>query len=39
MGLIKDSRSMVNSISTPSAPFAFENILTPNTFNLEIEVS
>lgn len=37
--LDEDLESMVDSISMPNAPFISENIATPNTLDLEIEVA
>lgn len=37
--LDEDLESMVDSISMPNAPSISENIATPNTLDLEIEVA
>jgi hypothetical protein len=37
--LIKDSRSIVCSISTPIEPFASKNITTPSDLNEEIKIT
>jgi hypothetical protein len=37
--LDEDLESMVDSISMPNAPSISENIATPNTLDLEVEVA
>jgi hypothetical protein len=36
MGLIKDSRPMVGSISTLCSPYTFENIATPSKLDMGV---
>jgi hypothetical protein len=37
--LIENSRLVVGSISTPSGPFAFENMATPSDLDEEVEIA
>ncbi len=37
--LVKDFGSIVGSISTPSGPFAFESITTPNDLDEEAKIT
>jgi hypothetical protein len=39
MGLTKDSRLLVNSISALNGPFAFESITTQSNLDLNIDVA
>jgi hypothetical protein len=39
MGLTKDSKLLVNSISTLNGPFAFESITTQSNLDLNIDVA
>jgi hypothetical protein len=37
--LVENSRLVVGLILTPSGPFAFENIATPNDLDEEVEIA
>jgi hypothetical protein len=39
MGLIKDSRLLINSISTLNGPFAYESITTQSNLDLNVDVT